>query len=129
MENLVVPMDDAPKLTGIPSVHVLDDAALPGEPEVNLIPGFFSKTHESQTVCPELTATGLASETVCHPAEELTGVDADSPNLEAGYPLWSEYTPRITFPAPPSWYMAMLVIWPFSLKVTGIASWLAHVVV
>jgi hypothetical protein len=83
-------MVDVPNVAGIPFAHVYDDAALPGVPVVYRSPGVFWNTHESHTVCPEVTGTGLVNCTVCHPAEVLTTVEAVIPNLEAGDPLWLE---------------------------------------
>ncbi len=106
-------------MDGIPAGHVSEDCSLPGVPVVYLIPGLFSNTHDSHTVWPELTATGLVSATVCHPPVEFISVEAVTPRSDPGEPVWSEYTPSNTLPVPPLWYIEMLFISPSSLKVTG----------
>ena len=79
-------MEDVPNAAGIPVVQFAADHALPGVPAMYLIPVLFWNTHDSQTVCPEVTVTGLKSEMVCQPATELTTVEAVTPSLEEGNP-------------------------------------------
>ena len=74
----------------MPPDHVAVDCALAGVPVVYLTPTDVSNTHASHTVCPEVTATGLVSNTVCHPAAELTVVAAVTPSLDDGVLLASE---------------------------------------
>ena len=73
-----------PKVAGMPPAHDAVDCALAGVPDVYLQPTDVSNTHESHTVCPEVTATGLESETVCQPAAAFTVVEAVTPRRVDG---------------------------------------------
>ena len=70
----------------MPAAHEAVDCALAGVPDVYRVPTAVSKTNESQTVCPEVTDTGLERATVCHPAAVLTVVEADTPRRLDGAP-------------------------------------------
>ena len=79
-----------PNVVGIPPAHEAVDCALAGVPDVYRVPTEVSKTHESHTVFPEITGTGLESATVCQPAAVLTVVEADTPRRLVGAPEASE---------------------------------------
>ena len=68
-----------PNVAGMPPDQVAVDCALAGVPDVYLQPTEVSNTHDSHTVCPDVTATGLESDTVCQPAEAFTVVEAVTP--------------------------------------------------
>jgi hypothetical protein len=73
-----------PNVVGMPPDQVAVDCALAGVPDVYLHPTAVSNTHDSHTVCPDVTDTGLVSNTVCHPAEAFTIVDAVTPRRADG---------------------------------------------
>ena len=79
-----------PNVAGMPPAHVPVDSALSVVPRTYLIPGFVWKTHDNHTVCPEVTATGLVSGSVCHPAAEATVAAAVTPSRDDGEPDASE---------------------------------------
>ena len=90
MEYLLSAKSAAPNVAGMPPAHEAVDCALAGVPAVYLVPTKFSNTHESHIVCPEVTDTGLPSDTVCQPAAALTTVDGVTPRSADGVPEASE---------------------------------------
>jgi hypothetical protein len=79
-----------PNVPGIPPDHVAVESALAGVPAMYLMPGLDSNTNDSQTVCPEVTDTGLVRDTVCQPAVPLITVAAVVPSNVEGVPAKSE---------------------------------------
>ena len=79
-----------PNGDGMPAAHEAVDCALAGVPDVYLVPTDVSNTHESHTVCPEVTGTGVGSDTVCQPSAALITVDGVTPRRVDGNPEASE---------------------------------------